>query len=556
VPAWLQLALARALGAGSVAYLQLIDCPSAATTPIRRHAFAARLFAAWARYDRRHFTPTANPWARCSLPGDGAGSPRGDPGADAPLPAAFDLVIDAEGLDVADAIAGTARRGLWQVITGGDRTGEPPFAPGRVGIVEMLEHRSITSISWMERADASASLVLLDTTSTETSRVSPTVTAVRLAWLATEMLVRLLARAALGQERATDDRAVSIDPIPATSLDRPGSAVDPVAWTAPGERVSASHRGGVTGFIAARVSAWLARAFQERWFEEHWEVHYALSDEPVVALERFTAIPASADRYWADPHVLARDGGFQVFVEEYPRASRRGRIATFAIDRGGAIGRARTALQTPHHLSYPFVFDHRGRTFMVPESGATDSVELYECVAFPHRWEHRRTLLAGVYAVDATLHHEAGRWWLFASVAANPGRHPHDELSLFSSDDLLDGTWTLHPGDAIVADPHRARPAGALFELAGKRCRPAQDGVGEYGYAVRLMAIETLTPAHYGERETLALLPDGMPGWRGIHTYTHVPGITLIDVKTRRAKWSVQRVRRRVRRARERRDDP
>ncbi len=106
--------------------------------------------------------------------------------------------------------------------------------------------------------------------------------------------------------------------------------------------------------------------------------------------------------------------------------------------------------------------------YMVPESREKRVVSLHRAVEFPHRWQLVKNLMEEVDAVDATLLRHEGRWSLFANIVENPGASSFDELFLFSSDDLLTGSWTPHPCNPIVSDVRRARPAGRLFERDGE----------------------------------------------------------------------------------------
>ena len=78
-----------------------------------------------------------------------------------------------------------------------------------------------------------------------------------------------------------------------------------------------------------------------------------------------------------------------------------------------------------------------------------------------------------VYAVDATIHTQDGRIWLFAGISN--GRYSNsDEVAIFFADRLT-GPWAPHRNNPVVSDVRCARPAGALFCRAGKLIRPSQD---------------------------------------------------------------------------------
>jgi hypothetical protein len=262
---------------------------------------------------------------------------------------------------------------------------------------------------------------------------------------------------------------------------------------------------------------------------EQWVLLVGAGVEPDLKVAGFKPIIPPADRYWADPHVVRRDGSYFVFVEEYLYSSDRGHIAVLELDARGKVIRALKVLERPYHLSYPHVFEHAGELYMVPESMEDRTVSLYRCIGFPDRWELVGTLLQDVRAVDSTLLHHAGKWWLFAGIAENEGGSASEELFLFYSDCLLTGTWTPHPRNPIVSDVARARPAGAIQQRAGRLYRPSQDCAVRYGYAIRINEITALSTETYEETEVACINPDWHPRVLATHTLAHEPGLTEVD---------------------------
>ena len=176
------------------------------------------------------------------------------------------------------------------------------------------------------------------------------------------------------------------------------------------------------------------------------------------------ALPNPAGRYLADPFPIEVDGRHFIFVEDYSPAARRGAISVFEAGPDDAWSPPRRVLECEHHLSYPFVFQHDGAIYMLPETGEAGRVELHRAVEFPDTWRLDRVLLDGLTALDATLHIEDGIFWLFANVVE--GQEDRGQLWLFSSRSL-DGVWRPHPRNPIVTDPGTARPAGRLFRRKG-----------------------------------------------------------------------------------------
>jgi hypothetical protein len=204
------------------------------------------------------------------------------------------------------------------------------------------------------------------------------------------------------------------------------------------------------------------------------------------------------------------------------------------VDAKGKPGPAMPVLVTDHHLSYPFVFEHEGQTYMVPESRSDNCVPLYRCVEFPLRWEKVMNLMEGVAAVDATLHFQNGRWWLFANMVENRGGSSCDELYLFHAPTFATQDWTPHPLNPIVSDVRRARPAGRLFERDGRLYRPSQDCSHRYGWGLNLNVVEQLDEQNYSERVVTKAEPDWAPDVVATHTYSSAGRLNVVDAQIRR----------------------
>ena len=231
--------------------------------------------------------------------------------------------------------------------------------------------------------------------------------------------------------------------------------------------------------------------------------------------------------FWADPIAVERDGRVHLFAEEFVEQTHRGRIVCLILDEEGRVAARQVALEQPYHLSYPFIFEHRRETYMIPETAEHRAVELYRCMRWPDRWEFVHNLLSDIYAVDATLLNHSDHWWMFANLKSEPGASSWDELHLYFADDPLSAKWTLHPLNPVVSDVHNARPAGPIFAHEGALHRPAQDCSVRYGYAVNLNRIETLTESAYAEARVKTILPRA--GLLGTHTLSRAGGWEFMD---------------------------
>jgi hypothetical protein len=302
---------------------------------------------------------------------------------------------------------------------------------------------------------------------------------------------------------------------------------------------STPGNGRMARLLLRRAWTFLKRKIYWKLFFEQWLLLYdsrpAVSGSP----RRFHSLVPAKDRFWADPHVVEREGRHWVFLEEFPYRADRGHISVLEFDeKGRPVDAApREVLSRPYHLSHPFLFEYRGELFMIPETLANRTVELYRCAEFPGRWELHATLMQDVDAVDATLFEHDGKWWMFVGLCENPGASSHDELFLFYASDPLGASWTPHPRNPIVSDVRRARPAGGLFRSNGAIFRPAQDCSRSYGCGIRLHEVRHLSETDYEEREVGALEPLWRPGLVGTHSISHAGRLTVIDARQRRLRF-------------------
>ncbi|HST00855.1 MAG TPA: hypothetical protein VLJ84_04280, partial [Usitatibacter sp.] len=253
------------------------------------------------------------------------------------------------------------------------------------------------------------------------------------------------------------------------------------------------------------------------------------------SLEGFFRLDPPRDRFYADPFPLQRGGRNFIFFEELPFAAGKAHISVVEVDRGGHASEPVRVLERDYHLSYPFLIEEGGELYMIPETGGNRTIEIYRCVEFPHRWKRERVLVDGLWAVDATLHRDGGKWWMFANVA-NPGAEIHDELCIFSAESLL-GDWKPHPRNPVKSDVRNARPAGRLFTQGGKLYRPAQICAPLYGTGVAMNRVTRLDARAFEEEEERRILPAEGSGILGLHTVNRAGSLSVVDAFMRRPRF-------------------
>jgi hypothetical protein len=237
--------------------------------------------------------------------------------------------------------------------------------------------------------------------------------------------------------------------------------------------------------------------------------HYTVYLQRRGGVEAPVAVRAPAGSYYADPFLCVEDGRHWLFVEEFRYRECRGRICALPIDAALRTGTPRPVLPLACHASFPFVFRHDGRLYLLPETGAQRSIDLYECVAFPDQWRLRRRLLYDIDPADSVLVRHDDYWWLITSERRSNqhGRH----LAIYFCRDLLNDPWQPHPINAECRYETEAfqsyRNAGALDGEAGGLLRLAQASRRYYGEGLQLMRIEALTTAAFAETPLLDAHP-------------------------------------------------
>ena len=262
-----------------------------------------------------------------------------------------------------------------------------------------------------------------------------------------------------------------------------------------------------------------------------WSIGIVEGATPLSMRERNTApnprltakdLTAPRSSFVADPFLVRDRGVFYLFFELFNTESQKGEIGVASSSDGYSWRYRGVVLSEPFHLSYPYVFKHKGVYYMIPESRAAGAVRLYRAKSFPFTWEFDTILFEGPYADSSIVHHR-NHWWIFSERQAY-------SLTIWHSPSLQ-GPWQQHPASPLYPDDRsRTRPGGRIIDLQGRLVRFSQDNVGGYGKRVRAFEILDLTPEIFRERP---LQPDPLfspqgNAWRfnGMH---HVDPLQLDD---------------------------
>lgn len=410
------------------------------------------------------------------------------------------------------------RFGIWSLHHGDDRInrGGPP------GFWEMMQGWRETGATLQILGQELDACLVLARTRSSTMQWSVRDNASAIHWRALRLIPRKLAelRSVGGDAFMAGVESANRDP---TIYSRPFHG-------SPGNRLF--------GRLLLRKTMDKARQIWVNCFwRDQWILLYSFSTTLSLSLRNYRRLQPPADRLWADPQAIERDGRYYIFIEEMLFASNRGHISVIELDRDGRASESRRVLERPYHLSYPFLFEHEGTLYMIPETGANQTVELYRCAEFPHRWEFVHNIMEGVRVYDATMLHRDGRWWLFATLVETEGASSWDELFVFFSGSPLSREWTPHPRNPVISDCRSARPAGPMFEHRGALYRPSQNSSGRYGRGFNLCRIDVLDEESYREEVVSRALPEWDDDLVATHTFSRSGDLHVIDAQIRRRRF-------------------
>jgi len=250
-------------------------------------------------------------------------------------------------------------------------------------------------------------------------------------------------------------------------------------------------------------------------------------------------VPAREDfTFLADPFGLWRDEGLYLFAEAFDYRDRRGHIEVLHLNRQFELLDRRTCLSEPWHLSYPFVFEAEGDTWMLPEAHRSGGLHLYRATQFPARWERTTTIALDGIPVDASPVFHDGLWWLFYAVAGSK-RSKLGTLHLAYAEKLR-GPWRCHAGNPVRVDPSSARPGGTPFALNNVLIAPMQDCSRTYGGNIQMLWIDQISPTNFKARPWTIIGPrrDFAPFDEGLHTLSACGDVTLIVAKRVDRSWN------------------
>ncbi len=282
--------------------------------------------------------------------------------------------------------------------------------------------------------------------------------------------------------------------------------------------------------LLAKYTKFTARRFFKM---DRWIILFSENTEGKINpdLSTYKRLPLpSIDYFQADPFMVDEGDKTYLFYEELDYKTLKGYLLVSEYDETKkTFVNPQEVLKKEYHLSYPNVFKHENKYYMIPETNENKTIDLYEAEQFPTKWKKVRTMIDNITAVDATLYQRDGKWWMFVSEVEKEGFSLNDTLSIYYCDDFRTDIWKSHPNNPVVTDVTCARPAGNIIESEGKILRPAQNCSGVYGRGLVFNEILELTETTYKERVVQQIRSDFADDLVAVHTFNHSKRFSVID---------------------------
>lgn len=283
-------------------------------------------------------------------------------------------------------------------------------------------------------------------------------------------------------------------------------------------------------FLLVQLKLFVKKAKKLIFYTDYWNIgiahspiHDFLNSQKTPEVQWFPDLPK--DRFMADPFGIYFDGDLHIVYENLSFKQGIGKTARF-LYKEGSFMENRIVIDEKFHMSYPFLFEHEGVIFCIPETYQANQVRLYRALEFPDQWQFEKVLIDKYAGIDSTLFKHKDMWYLFST---NKNWGPHYNLNIHYSASVF-GPWQEHPKNPVKTDIRSARPAGTIFEHNGDIFRPSMDYSEKVEGRIVINKIVTLTISDFKEEMHNIVHPYKDTFFSDkVHTLSQVGQYTLVD---------------------------
>lgn len=279
------------------------------------------------------------------------------------------------------------------------------------------------------------------------------------------------------------------------------------------------------------------KLFNKLFFEHGWVCFYRRKKSSVLSNsysysysnnQQFKQL-ITDNRYWcADPFIVREREKYYVFCELMDTKTSHGLIGVAELNPYGKTY-VRPIIDLKCHASYPNLFKVQDTWYMIPETSERKTIELYQAVFFPDKWERKSILAENIMSVDTTVFLQDGQHYVFIY---EPHHNP-DKLSIAKLN-VFDGILE----DKILVKNYQSRvgrPAGNVWVEKEQYYRPVQSGIKKYGEKMLIYSFQfnKKNKTYIEKEEKILSLEDFDKSlsryFFGCHTYNSCDDFEVVD---------------------------
>lgn len=273
--------------------------------------------------------------------------------------------------------------------------------------------------------------------------------------------------------------------------------------------------------------------------ENFWISYYRAESESIFSIKDNKApwhkVTVRSNRYWvADPFIVNENDKFYIFGELMDRKTSRGLHGYAELNPNDD-----TEITYLHdlgcHTSYPDIFKYDGTWYMIPETCARNTLELYKAVEFPNHWEKVGNIINNRKVVDTTLYFRNNIPYIFLY-------HPNGFKNMLSIAELdVHNCSIKNEQNVKVYSEKIGRPGGNIIKEGNQQYRVTQYGNNYYGE--KLVFKKFVFDNGYQEEDVLTLMAEDFHvhssvRFTGTHTYNKCNGVEIVDFRYYRYVWT------------------
>lgn len=261
----------------------------------------------------------------------------------------------------------------------------------------------------------------------------------------------------------------------------------------------------------------IQRFLQKAFVGGQWYVGYRCKGEL-----KYNVIDTPKGVWIADPMVFEANGEHYIFVEVYECAKKKAAIGYYHFENEVPVYKG-IIIENDYHMSYPCVFEYNGTYYMIPETSANKSIELYRAKQFPEKWVKECNLIENGRFVDSTVMKNGDSLLMLSYQTSDAGWN----LVAF---DLNVATKNISKVNSVLYKTNVGRPGGYIYGDKVK-LRPAQDSSKKYGEKLLIYQIDSVKPYHEHLLDEISVDKIGLESRMDrIHTYSTDELYEVVDL--------------------------